>query len=185
MNHFEERISGKEIYTGKFLKLNCDKVKLENGRETTRDVIRHPGGVCVAALDENLNIFMVTQYRYPYDKELLELPAGKLEYGENPVEAGKRELEEETGYMTTEDLISLGKMYPSAAYTDEIIYMYYTTKLKKTQMHLDEGEFLTLSKLHFWKVYDMVLSGEIVDAKTQIAILKLGSILMENGNEDK
>ncbi|MDU1413741.1 MAG: NUDIX hydrolase [Clostridium sp.] len=180
MSHFEEKLTSKEIYKGKVVHLYCDNVKLENGRETLRDVIRHPGGVCVAALDDNMNILMVSQYRYPTGQELLELPAGKLEYGENPMECGFRELQEETGF-TSETLSYLGKMYPTPAYTDEIIHMYYTTKITESTQNLDEGEFLTVRRIHFWKAYDMVISGTIIDAKTQIAILKLAYILMEQG----
>lgn len=183
MNHYEETLISTEIYKGKVVNLFSDKVKLEDGRNTLRDVIRHPGGVCVAALDEAMNLLMVSQYRYPFGTELLELPAGKLEPGENPKNCGFRELEEETGYSSN-SLKSLGELYPTPAYTDEIIYIFYTKELIKTTQHLDEGEFLTLRKVPFWSAYDMVLKGEIKDAKTQIAILKLSVILRDNSYEE-
>lgn len=179
MKHYEETVASTEIYKGKVVHLFSDKVKLEDGRNTIRDVIRHSGGVCVAALDEDMNLLMVSQYRYPIGKELLELPAGKLEPGETPENCGFRELEEETGY-TSNSLKSLGELYPTPAYTDEIIYIFYTNKTIRTSQHLDEGEFLTLKKIPFWSAYDMVISGEIQDAKTQIAILKLSEVLRDN-----
>ncbi len=182
MNHFEKTLLSKEIYKGKAVNLFCDSVQLENGTEASRDVIRHPGGVCVAALDENLNLLMVSQFRYPIGRELLELPAGKLEYGENPSECGLRELEEETGY-TADGLELLGKLYPTPAYADEVIYIYYTINISESIQHLDEDEFLTVSKLPFWDTYKMVLNGEILDSKTQIAILKLGSLLRNEDHE--
>lgn len=183
MKHYEETLSSIEIYKGKVVNLYSDKVKLEDGRNTVRDVIRHSGGVCVAALDENMSLLMVSQYRYPFGKELLELPAGKLEPGENPKDCGLRELEEETGYSSN-SLQSLGDLYPTPAYTDEIIYIFYTKDLIKATQHLDEGEFLTLRKVPFWIAYNMVLNGEIKDAKTQIAILKLSSILKKHCYEE-
>lgn len=182
MKHTEVQLKSEEIFKGRVVHLYKDEVELENGKHTTREVIRHPGGVCVAALDENLNILLVQQYRYPSATELLELPAGKLEYGEDPSACGARELEEETGY-TTKTLSLLGKLYPTPAYTDEIIYIYYTNNLIKKEQKLDDGEFLTVIKMPFWDVYKKVLTGEILDAKTQIAVLKLGAILKETKNE--
>lgn len=182
MKHFEKTLSSKEIYKGRVVQLFKDTVILENGQEVSRDVIRHTGGVGVAALDGNLNILMVSQFRYPIGKELLEIPAGKLEYGEDPIECGFRELQEETGY-TASNLQLLGKLYPTPAYTDEIIYIYYTDEITKATQRLDDDEFLTATKIYFWDAYKMVLNGEILDSKTQIAILKLAAILKDDKDE--
>ena len=182
MKHIERQLNSEEIYKGRVVHLLKDEVELENGKHTSREVIRHPGGVCVAALDEDLNLLLVEQYRYPVGKELLELPAGKLEYGEDPLICGARELEEETGY-TSESLCLLGKLYPTPAYTDEIIYIYYTRELIEKKQKLDEGEFLTVLKIPFWEVYKKVMDGEILDSKTQIAVLKLGAILKDDNDE--
>lgn len=182
MKHTEVQLKSEEIYKGRVVHLFKDEVQLENGSHTTREVIRHPGGVCVAALDEDLNLLLVKQFRYPLAKELLELPAGKLEYGEEPLECGTRELEEETGY-TSERLSLLGKLYPTPAYTDEVIYIYYTMELIEKKQKLDDGEFLTVIKMPFWDVYKRVMDGEILDSKTQIAVLKLGAILKDDIHE--
>lgn len=179
MKHTEVQVKSEEIFKGRVVHLIKDEVELENGKHTTREVIRHPGGVCVAALDEDLNLLLVKQFRYPLAKELLELPAGKLEYGEEPLECGTRELEEETGY-TSERLSLLGKLYPTPAYTDEVIYIYYTMELIEKKQKLDDGEFLTVIKMPFWDVYKRVMDGEILDSKTQIAVLKLGAILKDD-----
>lgn len=182
MKHTEIKLTSEEIFKGRVVHLYKDEVELENGKHTSREVIRHPGGVCVAALDEELNLLLVKQYRYPPEKELLELPAGKLEYGEDPLACGARELEEETGF-TSDNLSLLGTLYPTPAYTNEIIYIYYTRNLIKKKQKLDEGEFLTVIKMPFWEVYKKVIDGEILDSKTQIAVLKLGSILKDDKNE--
>lgn len=182
MKHTEVQVKSEDIFKGRVVHLIKDEVELEDGKHTTREVIRHPGGVCVAALDEDLNILLVQQFRYPPAEELLELPAGKLEYGEDPLKCGVRELEEETGY-TSDKLSLLGKLYPTPAYTDEVIYIYYTMDLIKRTQKLDEGEFLTVVKMPFWDMYKKVTKGEILDAKTQIAVLKLGSLLKDDSYE--
>lgn len=182
MKHTEIQLKSEEVFKGRVVHLFKDEVQLENGKNTFREVIRHPGGVCVAALDEEQNLLLVKQYRYPPAKELLELPAGKLEYGEDPLACGARELEEETGY-TSEKLLPLSKLYPTPAYTDEVIHIYYTMDLIKKEQKLDEGEFLTVIKMPFWEVYKEVMEGKILDSKTQIAVLKLGAILKDGRNE--
>ena len=114
---------------------------------------------------------MVKQYRYPVSKVMYEVPAGKLDSGEEPINCAKRELEEETGYKANNfDLI--GSLYPAPAYSNEIIYIYLATKLSKTNMNLDEDEFLVCEKIKISKVLEMILNGQITDAKTQIAVLK-------------
>lgn len=172
MIHKETMLSSKTVYTGKVLDVHQDMVRLENGVEAQRDLVVHHGGVCIAAIDDEDNLLLVNQFRYPYQKELLEIPAGKLELGENPRECGIRELEEETG-CKAEIFEDIGQMYPTPGYCNEIIYMYRACNLQKTKQKLDEDEFLTVLKVPFSKAVEMVLSGEIKDGKTQVAILKL------------
>ena len=171
MDLFEEKISSKLIHNGDFLVLNKDTVLLPNGKTSTREFITHPGAACVVAVDEDDNILMVKQYRYPISKIMYEVPAGKLDFGEDPINCAKRELEEETGYKANNfDLI--GSLYPAPAYSNEIIYIYLATELIKTNMNLDEDEFLVCEKIKINKVLEMIMSGQITDAKTQIAVLK-------------
>ena len=176
----EKRLDGTIIYEGRIITVINDKVELENGKVSAREVVRHPGGVCVAALSEDHCIYLVRQYRYPYQEVVVELPAGKLDKGnENPLEAGKRELLEETG-IVADHYYDLGKLYPSPGYCDEIISMYAATGLHFHQQQLDEGEFLEVEKMPLTEAVDLVLQGEIKDSKSQAAILKL-SILLERG----
>ena len=114
---------------------------------------------------------MEQQYRYPYDKDIFELPAGKIEKGENPELAAKRELEEETGYVA-QNLISLGEVYPSVGYTDEVIRLFYVTDLIRTKRHLDGDEFIDLVYVSIEDLVEQIKNNEIKDAKTVIAILK-------------
>lgn len=170
MEHFEKRISSKEIYSGRVVKLRVDEVELENGGIAIREVIHHSGGVAVLAIDGDDNILFVRQFRYPYAEALLELPAGKLNEGEDAYTCGFRELEEETGYVAgTYEF--LAKVYPTPGYTDEILHLYTARNLTKTKQRLDEDEFLTVERIPYKKAVEMCLNGELKDAKTLIAIL--------------
>lgn len=175
MKHFEEKIGSKRVYEGKIINLRRDTVRLENGKEALREVIEHPGGVSVLAIDEQDEIYMVRQFRYPTGKELWELPAGKLEFGEDPLACGIRELEEECG-CKAEHFSPLAQLYPTCAYDTEIIYVYLAKGLTASKQCLDEGEFLTVEKMPFSKALEMVLAGEVPDAKTQVGILKYAAL---------
>ncbi len=159
-------------YQGKIINTRVDQVRLPDGRTSLREVVEHHGGVCIAALTDAGELLFVRQFRYPYQQVLLEIPAGKLEPGEDPLECGKRELKEETG-ATAARYQSLGQLYPSPGYCAEIIHMYLAQELSYGQQALDEGEFLTVEKIPLDKAVQMVLSGEIKDAKTQAAVLKV------------
>ena len=150
----EKTISEKEIYKGRVVHLTCDEVELENGYKTLREVIHHPGGVCIVALDEDENVYFV-----------------KLEYGEDHLECGKRELKEEIG-ATAEKMTYLGCIYPTVAYDTEIIHMYMAEGLDFGEQHLDEGEFLDVTKMPLEEAYKMVMENKLPDAKTTAAILK-------------
>lgn len=179
MAHYEKTLDQRCVFCGKILSLRVDTVELENQKTATREVVEHPGGVCVLPLDDNGNVTLVRQFRYPYMEELLELPAGKRSAGEDPLECGKRELTEETG-LTAENYTSLGELYPSPGYLNEVIYLYLATGLTHVGQSLDEDEFLDVCTLPLREAVDMVLDGRIKDAKTGIALLKA---FVQNGRD--
>lgn len=175
--HLEEKtLSSEQKYDGKIVKLFVDRAELENGEVVTREMIKHPGGVCIVPLDENNNVLMVRQFRYPPHKVLLEIPAGKLEYGENHRECGLRELKEETG-CTCDEFTYLGNLIPTPAYDNEVIHMYLARGLHGGEQDLDDDEFLDVEKIPLEKAVEMVMNNEIEDAKTQIALLKASVLL--------
>lgn len=172
MNLIEKTLSKNYVYKGKIINLRVDEAELPNGRKTKREVVEHPGGVCIAALTEKDELLFVRQFRYPYMKVLLELPAGKINTGEDPLTCGKRELKEETGAIA-EGYCSLGNLYPSPGYTGEIIYLYLAKGLSYGDLCPDDDEFLEVERIPLEKAAQMVLNNEITDAKTQIAVLKV------------
>ena len=176
MDLMEKTLSSEKIFDGRIIHVHRDTIRLPDGGEATREVVDHPGGVCVLALDDENRALLVSQFRYPYGKVLREVPAGKLEYGEDPTEAAIRELKEETGAVAG-DFRSLGELYPSPGYCGEIIRMYLARDLTFGETHLDEDEFLDLERVPFDKLVEQVLSGEIKDAKTIAVVLK-GKLLL-------
>ena len=174
----ETRLFGETLYEGRIIRVEKDTVLLENGAEAFREVVRHPGGVSVAALTEKNEVLLVRQFRYPYGEVLLECPAGKLEPGEDPFEAMKREQREETG-TTGRDYVSLGEMYPTPGYCGEIIRMYACRVESFGKKELDEDEFLEVEQVPLSEAVSMVMRGEIRDGKTQVMLLKLARLLEE------
>ena len=171
MPHFEKTLSSKEIFDGKVIRVCHDSVELENGETALREVVYHNGGVCVLPLTDSGEVIFVKQFRYPYKEEVLELPAGKLNLGEDPFESAVRELKEETG-AEAKNYTPLGRLYPSPGYCGEIITMYLAQDLSFGEQSLDDDEFLDTVRIPFEKAVEMVLAGKIPDAKTQTAILK-------------
>ncbi len=171
MDFTEKPLKQDYLYRGKIVNLRVDNAELPDGTTALREVIEHPGGVCVAALTEKEELLFVEQFRYPYMETVLELPAGKLEYGEDPFEAGKRELQEETG-AAAENYRDLGKLYPTPGYCGEIIHMYLAENLTFSEQHLDEDEFLEVRRIPLEEAFQMVMRNEIRDSKTQVGILK-------------
>ncbi len=167
----EKRLSGELVYDGRIIKVWRDEAQLSNGKTALREVVKHPGGVCVVALDDAENVLFVRQFRYPHGKVLLEIPAGKLEYGEDHRACGLRELREETG-CTCDSFEYLGSLLPTPAYDTEVIHMYLARGLHAGEQSLDEDEFLEVEKIPLKKAAEMILNNEIADAKTQAAILK-------------
>lgn len=176
MDFEEKTISSESIYDGKIIKVRREQVELDDGSVAMRELIAHPGGVGVIAVDENNEVFMVTQYRIAAKSMMMEIPAGKLEYGEDPFECGKRELIEETGYKASE-FIHLGEYYATPGYCEEKLNIYLARELEFVGQHLDEGEFLNVKKYSLDTLYEMVMDNKIHDAKTAIAILKAKAIL--------
>ena len=179
MDLTEKTLSSKSVFDGRILHITLDEVELPNGKKSKREVVNHPGGVAVAALDGDNNLLFVRQFRYPYKEIVLELPAGKLEKGSTPLENGKRELLEETG-AEGYSYISLGKVYPSPGYTAEIIHLYACRVKSEGESKPDDGEFLNVEKIPLDKAVEMVLNNMIPDAKTQIAVLKTALLLQSH-----
>ncbi len=171
MDFTEKPLKQDYLYRGKIVNLRVDDAELPDGTTALREVVEHPGGVCVAALTDKEELLFVEQFRYPYMETVLELPAGKLEYGEDPFEAGKRELLEETG-AAAKNYRDLGKLYPTPGYCGEIIHMYLAENLTFSEQHLDEDEFLEVRRIPLETAFQMVMRNEIRDSKTQVGILK-------------
>ncbi len=171
MDLTEKMLSSELIYNGKILDLYRDKIELPDKKCATREYIAHRGAAAIIAFDENNDFLLVKQYRYPLHKAILEIPAGKLEKGEDPYPAAIRELEEETGYKAGK-LVSLGAMHPTVGYSSEIIYLYLAVDLVKTNPHPDNDEFIDLVRVSEDKLCDMIKNGEITDSKTIAAYCK-------------
>ncbi len=179
MNLNEKTVKKNYIYNGRIINVRKDDAQLPNGKPCIREVVEHPGGVCIAALTDENELLFVRQFRYPYMEVIAELPAGKLEIGEDPFESGKRELEEETGCIA-ETYIDLGKFYPTPGYCGEIIHLYAAKNLTFTKQKLDEDEFLNVERIPLEKAVEMVLNNELRDGKTQAAVLKV-KLLRDKG----
>ncbi len=175
MNHYEKQLSSETVFEGRVIRVTLDHVELENGRTSTREIVHHNGGAAIAALNEQDEIFLVRQYRYALQRELIELPAGKLEKGEDPLCAAKRELSEETGF-SSDAFFDLGSIIPTCGYDSEVIYLYAAKNLTAVGQHLDADEFLSVFTMPFSQAVEQVLSGEITDAKTVAGILKLHAL---------
>jgi ADP-ribose pyrophosphatase len=173
----ETQVDSQNIFDGFVLHVKKDTIKLPNGNEATREIIRHIGAVCVVPVTDDNKVIMERQFRYPIDRVITEIPAGKLDdKNEDRLMAAKRELREETGYEADEWL-DLGIYYPAPAYSDEKITMYLAKGLHKGERDLDEDEFLNVEEIPIKSLVDDILSGKITDGKTQVAILKAAAHL--------
>lgn len=172
----EKTLSREEKYRGSFLSLHVDQVLLPNGRTSIREVVEHVDGVGVLALDERNNVLAVTQYRYVVGRTLLEIPAGKLEPGEDPVTGALRELREETGAVP-DTLLPMGVILPSPGCLGERLYLFLAKGLHMERQALDEDEFLNLERIPFSEMVHRVMDGEIEDGKTIAAVLKAKVLL--------
>ena len=172
----EKTIKSKIVFKGNFLTLNKDKVLLPNGKTSTREWIQHPGAVCCIPILSDGKIALIKQYRYSVKKEMIEIPAGKLDRNEIPEECAQRELEEEIGYKASK-LTFLANIHPAIGFTDEKMWLYLAEDLVKTKQSLDADEFLVLFPTKLKEAVDMVWSGKITDVKTIIGILWAQRIL--------
>ena len=170
MGFFEETLSREDIFSGKVFEVHRDHVRLSDGHESIREVVEHSGGVCIAAIDQNRDVWLVRQFRYPMKMETLEVPAGKLEKGEQPLPAAIRELGEETG-LTAGKIEAIGTFYSSPGFCSETLHFYLATDLLMGEQHLDEGELLNCVKMPLKKAVEMVLADQIKDGKTKSLIL--------------
>ena len=171
MDYSEKKLRRVNRYEGIIVDLNVDLVRLPDGKTSFREVVEHPGGVCVLPVDDEGFAYCVRQYRYAMGEHLLEAPAGKLERGEDPRLAAERELSEETGF-TAGHLIELGSYCSSPGISTEKLRLYLAVRLRRGEAHPDDGEFLDLVRIPYDELYERVLNGEVPDAKTTVAVLQ-------------
>lgn len=167
----EKKLSRTEHYSGPIFSVHTDEVLLPNGHTSYREVVDHCDGVAVLALDEADNALVVSQYRYVFSREILELPAGKLDAGEEPLAGALRELREETGAVP-EKIVSLGRILPAPGCYTEVLHLYLATGLHMEGQHLDPDEFLRLGRIPFEDLVEKCVRGEVEDAKTVAAVLR-------------
>ena len=177
MDLTERMVSSQTLFEGKIIKVTLDQAMLPDGKLAVREVVYHPGGVAVLALDEDNTVTLVRQFRYPIQQELLELPAGKLDHdAENQLLGAQRELSEETG-LEAEEWTYLGYTLASPGFCDEALHMYLARGLKRKEQHLDEDEFLNVETMPFDELVKQVMDGTITDAKTVATTLKVKVLL--------
>ena len=182
MEYFEERMDRADKYHGIIVDVHLDQVRLNDGSLAKREVVEHPGGVSILPVDDKGFCYMVRQFRYPAGHMMLEIPAGKLEYGEDHYDCAVRELSEETGF-TADELVYMGMFYTSPGFSSEKLHVYLALGLHPGRSHLDEGEFLNVEKYSMSQLMDMVMANQIEDAKTIIALLKAEKLLKQRGLE--
>ena len=182
MGFTEKTTESNVVYNGIIVRVKRDIAELHNGKHVRREVVEHPGGVGIVAIDAENNVIAVKQYRYPMGEELLEIPAGKMEYGEAHYDCAVRELGEETGY-TAGEMVYLGATYPSPGYCQETLHIYLALNLTPGKMHLDDDEFLNVEKVPLQDFVDRIMRNEICDGKTIIGVLKAGEYLKRKNRQ--
>jgi ADP-ribose pyrophosphatase len=179
LDYFEKRLDGEVKYTGVIVNVRLDRAELDNGAVVRREVVEHPGGVTILPVDRDGNCYMVRQFRYPIGHMMLEAPAGKLEYGEDHRISAVRELSEETG-LSADELIYMGSMCTSPGISTEVLHLYMALGLHAGESHPDENELLNVEKIPLSELSDMVMRGEIEDAKTALIVLKTEKYLKDH-----
>lgn len=165
----EKKIGSKTIYNGRIIDLVIERVELPNGQESDREIIKHPGAVAIIPVTKEGKVVLIRQYRQALNRIIVEIPAGKLEAGEEPLTCAKRELEEETGYKS-EKLEYVTSFYTSPGFADEIIHLYFTNELEKGTVELDEDEFVEVIEVTIEEAEELIQAKDIFDAKTAYAI---------------
>ena len=178
MDLTEKTVDSREVFKGRIIRVRLDTVRLPNGKESTREVVEHPGGVAILAIDSEDRVLLVRQYRYPFERVLTEIPAGKREPGEPPFITAQRELQEEVG-VTADTWTELGTLIPSPGCYGETLYLYMAQDLHFGATHPDEDEFLEPLRVPLDEAVRQCMDGTLTDAKTVAAILK-GKILRES-----
>ena len=170
MHLHETRLDSQTLYRGKIVNVRMDRISLPDGREATREVVEHPGGVAVVALTEEGNVLMVRQFRYPFGEVTQEIPAGKLEPGEDPAVSALRELREETGFISAR-LEPLGEIYASPGVYGEKLHLFLAEELSFLGQCLDDEEFLSVESVPLHELINRAVRNEIKDAKTVVGIM--------------
>ncbi len=176
MELFEKTVESREIYKGWVVTLKLDRVELPDGSLSSRELVQHPGGVCIAPVDEEGYTYLVEQFRYPFGRVLTELPAGKLEWQEDPDLAAVRELREETGF-TAAEMRKVGEIYSSPGFCSERLHLYIATGLTRGSQQLDQGEFLNLVRMPLQDAVEMAVDGRLQDGKTRTLLLLCDRLL--------
>ena len=180
MDYTEKCLHREDVFHGRIFDAHRDRVSLPDGSEALREIVEHSGGVAVIPVDADGFVWCVRQFRYAFGQHMLEVPAGKLEPGEDPLDCAVRELSEETGF-TAERYTYLGALYPSPGYCRETLHLYLATGLKPGKAHLDPGEFLDVERHSLEELTELVLQNELPDAKTAMAVLKAKLLLDGRG----
>ena len=172
----ETQKSSEKVFSGKLIDLYFDHIELPNGKSSTREWIKHPGAVCIVPILPNGNLCLIRQYRYGPRAEFIEIPAGKLDVGEDPLVCAKRELEEEIGYIAGK-FTFLTNIHPAIGFSNEKMWVYLAEDLILSKQNLDQDEFLELYPIPVKKAIDLIYEGKITDVKTVIGILWLDKFL--------
>lgn len=183
MNYEEKTVSEQHIYKGNIIDVERLTVTLPDGKLATRDIVRHPGASAVIPVNENEEIYMVRQYRKPLDAVSLEIPAGKLDHGEDPAVCAERELKEETG-LTARQIIHIVSIHSTPGFSDEILHLYAAVGLQEGDACADDDEFIFTEKYKVEELINMVLDGKITDAKSIIGIFLADRIISGTINVD-
>ena len=180
MDFIEKQIESRTLYEGLIVNVRRDVAEMPNGTRVAREVVEHPGGVGIVPVTKDNKVLMVRQYRYPMEEVLLEIPAGKLDEGEEPYACAVRELSEETG-CTAGKIVYLGASYPSPGFCRETLYVYLALDLQYGEMHLDENELLSVEPVDIDELVDKIMANELPDGKSIIGIMKAKKYLERNG----
>ena len=172
----EKTLSSQLIYDGRAVKLRIDTVRMPSGRETTREIVEHSDCVAIVVIDANDNVLLVNQFRKSVEKELLEIPAGGIEAGEDPAVTVRREMQEETGYLPRK-VERLGGFYSSPGFCSEYLYLYLATDLIPSQLYAEDTESIKLTRVPISQIPSLITSGKICDAKSIAGLLIYSSLL--------